>query len=105
MGVAAEAADAACRGEFAASARLEHVPITLTDAGRQAGAQDHRAGYRVRSGTPLPLCSCRGLRTSSTSMSWRIWNCANAGPDTRNTSHAWEQAPSKDWPQDSYLDR
>jgi hypothetical protein len=30
---------------------------------------------------------------------------ANASPDTRNTSHAWEQAPSKDWPQDGYLDR
>jgi hypothetical protein len=31
---AAEAAAAAGRGEFAASARLEHFPITLTDAGR-----------------------------------------------------------------------
>ena len=32
--VGAAAVAAACRGEFAASASLEHVPITLTDAVR-----------------------------------------------------------------------
>jgi hypothetical protein len=42
--VAAEAADAACRGEFAASARLEHVAISLTDAGRHGRVDEVRPG-------------------------------------------------------------
>jgi hypothetical protein len=42
--VAAEAADAACRGEFAVSARLEHVAITLTDAGRHGRVDEVRPG-------------------------------------------------------------
>lgn len=42
--VAAEAADAACRGEFAVSARLEHVAITLTDADRHGRVDEVRPG-------------------------------------------------------------
>src|SRR5262249_17241789 len=41
---AAEAAAGACRGEFAASARLDHAPIRSTDAGRHGRVDEARPG-------------------------------------------------------------
>jgi hypothetical protein len=42
---AAAAVAAVCRGEFAASARAEHFPITLTDAGHHGRVDQVRPGH------------------------------------------------------------